>query len=602
MLFVGAVPLSHSFRLAGRQRGIATLVALSLLFLTTTGSALAQGRSQWVAGELLVGLRAGVSRARAEEVYGERGARLRQEYSRINVHVLEVPPALQDAIEHALSLLPEVQFVEKNRLLAPDFVPNDALYSNQWHLQKISAPLAWNISQGTLGVTIAILDSGVDATHPDLAAKLVPGYNFYDNNTNTTDVYGHGTMVAGVAAALSNNGTGVASVAWQNPLMPIRVTDLQGYASVSAIAQALTWAVDHEAKVLNLSFSGVAGSATIRNAAQYVVSKGGVVVAAAGNCGCTDSTAENPYVLSVSATDSNDTLASFSSRGSFVDLSAPGVSIYTTTRGGGYGPASGTSFSSPLTAGVVALIMSANPDLTPSEIETLLEATTDDLGTSGYDSLFGFGRVNAYEALATVVGVPPTPSDTTSPTASITSPTHGATVSGTITVSVSATDDVGVSQVALYRDGVLLATDTAAPFSFAWNTVQSSTGGHTLQAIARDAAGNSASSTPLSLTVNNTAGDSIAPTVALVSPANGSTLSTQTVKIKTSARDNVQVRKVEVYADGNRVDSANCSTASCTPTLSWNAKSASKGLHLLWARAYDATGNVAESSPVSVYK
>jgi subtilisin family serine protease len=125
--------------------------------------------------------------------------------------------------------------VEKNRLLAPDFVPNDSLYLSQWHLPKISAPLAWNLSQGAPGITIAILDSGVDATHPDLAAKLVPGYNFYDNNTNTADVYGHGTMVAGVAAALSNNGIGVASVAWQNLLMPIRVTDTQGYAVVPSL-------------------------------------------------------------------------------------------------------------------------------------------------------------------------------------------------------------------------------------------------------------------------------------------------------------------------------------------------------------------------------
>jgi subtilisin family serine protease len=602
MFSAGANHPLRRLRLAGLQGRAVTGVVLSLLLCTTTKSVFAQGRPQWVAGELLVGLRAGVSRTRAEEVYGKRGARLRREYSPINVHVLAVPAALQDAIEHARSLLPEIQFVKKNRWLAPDLTPNDSLYPNQWHLQKIAAPLAWNILQGTPGVTIAILDSGVDATHPDLAAKLVPGYNFYDNNTNTADVYGHGTMVAGVAAALSNNGIGVASVAWQNPLMPLRVTDTQGYASVSTIAQALIWAADHGAKVFNLSFSGVAGSATIRNAAQYAVSKGGIVVAAAGNCGCSDPTAENPYVLSVSATDSNDALASFSSRGPFVDLSAPGVSIYTTTRGGGYGPASGTSFSSPITAGVIALIMSANPNLTPNEIETFLEATTDDLGTAGYDSSFGFGRVNAHEALATVVGVPPAPSDTASPTATITSPNNGAIVSGSITVNVSATDDVGVSQVALYRDGILSATDTAAPFSFSWSTAQSSNGGHTLQAIARDAAGNSASSALLSLTVNNVVGDTTAPTVDIVSPANGITLPTQTVKVKTSARDNVQVRKVEVYADGNKVDSANCSTASCSPTLSWNTKSASKGLHLLWAKAYDATGNVAESSPVSVYK
>lgn len=117
----------------------------------------------------------------------------------------------------------------------------------------------------------------------------------------------------------------------------------------------------------------------------------------------------------------------------------------------------------------------------------------------------------------------------------------------------------------------------------------------------RDLAGNSTVSTLLSVTVNNVVGDTVAPTVAIVSPANGSTVS-QTVKIKTSAKDNVQVRKVEVYVDGSKVGSATCSSASCTPSFSWNAKSASKGLHMLWAKAYDATGNLAESSPVSVYR
>lgn len=277
-------------------------------------------------------------------------------------------------------------------------------------MPKISGPGAWDISQGLSSVIIAILDSGVDCAHPDLGAKCTAGWNFYNNNSDTSDVYGHGTKVAGSATALSNNATGVASVAWQNLLMPIRVTDTQGYGYVSAIAKGLTWAVDNGARVMNLSFGGVAGISTIASAAQYVVNHGGLVVAAAGNCGCFDSTAENPYMISVSATDSSDNLASFSSTGNYVDLSAPGVSIYTTTKGGSYGGVSGTSFSSPIIAGVAALVMSANAALTPTGVESVLEANADDLGAAGYDTSFGFGRVNAYKAVLAAVVVMCVPS------------------------------------------------------------------------------------------------------------------------------------------------------------------------------------------------
>ncbi|HUE38705.1 MAG TPA: S8 family serine peptidase, partial [Candidatus Binatia bacterium] len=244
---------------------------------------------------------------------------------------------------------------------------NDTNYWKEWHLQKINAPSAWDVSTGDAGVVIAILDSGIDSTHPDLAAKIVAGYNAYDNNSDTSDVGGHGTMVAGSAGAISNNGIGVASVAWQNPLMPIRVTDTQGNGYASTIAKGLTWAADHGARVMNISFSGIAASSTITSAAQYVVGKGGIVVAASGNCGCADPTPENAYIISVSATNTDDTLASFSSTGSYVDVAAPGVSIQTTVQGGGYSSVSGTSFASPITAGVLALMMSVNPALGPSD-------------------------------------------------------------------------------------------------------------------------------------------------------------------------------------------------------------------------------------------
>ena len=180
---------------------------------------------------------------------------------------------------------------------------------------------------------------------------------------------------------------------------------------------------------MNLSFEGVAGNATIRSAAEYALNHGALVVAASGNCGCVDATADNPFILSVSATDETGGVAYFSSTGPYVDLSAPGTNILTTAVGGLYFSDSGTSLASPVVAGVAALMFSANPALTPAVVTELLEATAFDAGGAGYDTGFGFGRVNAYAAVVAAASYQPPP-DTTPPTASITAPAAGATVSG----------------------------------------------------------------------------------------------------------------------------------------------------------------------------
>jgi len=192
--------------------------------------------------------------------------------------------------------------------------------------------------------------------------------------------------------------------------------------------------------------------------------------------------------------------------------------------------------------------------------------------------------------------------DPTLPSASITSPADGATVSGTISVDVSAADDVGVTQVNLYLDGALLATDTTESFSFTWDTTQSSNGTHTLQAVAYDAAGNSGTSATVSVTVNNTVSDdTIPPTVTLISPANGDIVS-KVVRIEVSASDNGQVQQVEVYVDGSLIGLADCAASSCSSTLNWNTnkRGVTGGVHTLWANAYDAAGNLGTSNLVTV--
>ena len=570
---------------------LTALMVLGIVLVAGQGLA-GQGQLAWVQDELLVGLRPGVSRTQAAAMYHLHGAQLVQELPQINVHRIRVPAAALSAVEQALARRPAVRFVDRNLIHPHTFVPNDPSYGNEWHLPKIAAPQAWDVTQGAAGIVIAILDSGVDPTHPDLAAKLVAGTNTYDGNTDTRDVYGHGTKVAGAAAATGNNGTGVAGVAMANKIMPIRVTDTAGYAYSSTLANGLTWAADHGAKVMNMSFGGVAGNSTIKSAAQYAQSKGALVVAAAGNCGCLDSTAENPYMISVSATDGNDNLASWSSYGPYVDLAAPGVSILTTSNGGGYGSVSGTSFASPITAGVIGLMMAAKPGLKPSDYETLLKQNADDKGAAGYESYYGWGRVNAARAVSAAAGYA-APPDTTPPAVSIAAPAPGSTVAGSVTVDVSASDSGGVTKVDLYLDGALFAADLSSPYSFYWDTTQAANSTHTLLAKATDAAGNVGASTTVSVTVNNVA-DTAPPTVTIASTSMTKTKLAVTV----NAQDDVGVVKVELYVDGRLK-----ATSTAPPvTFNVNTRNLAKGTHTLEAKAYDASGKVGVSPQTTFTK
>lgn len=568
----------------------ATLV-LCMVALMAGGVAQAQQPTQWVDDELLVGFRAGVGPASRHALYRGLGASFVEDIGKnAGVVRLRVPARSLEALMRSLERRPDVKFVEKNYVFEPALVPNDQQYASQWHLPRIRAPEGWDLTQGAPGTVIAILDSGVDATHPDLAGKLVAGYNTYSNSTNTADQFGHGTEVAGVAGALTNNGVGVAGVAGAAPVMPVRVTDNAGRATSASIANGIVWAADHGARVVNLSFNGIAGNMTIRTAAEYAYNHGTLVVAASGNCACVDPTADNPYILSVSATDETDSLASFSSTGAFVDLSAPGTNILTTARFGLYAADSGTSLASPVVAGVAALMFAAKPALTPALVTQLLEATAFDPGGNGYDQGFGHGRVDAFAAVSAAAGYVPPP-DTTVPTVVMAAPLDGATVAGTAVVDVSASDDVGVVKVDLYVDGVFFVTDTASPYSFAWDTSALANGSHTLHAVASDAAGNSASTTPVSVTVSNAPPDTTLPTVSIGAPAAGATVS-GTTTVSASASDNVGVTKVDLFIDG-----VFFATDTAAPySFAWNTTQSGDGSHTLQVVAADAAGNVASAA------
>lgn len=470
--------------------------------LLTAGTAQAQPPTRWVDGELMIGFRAGVGPAGRSAVYRDLGAAFIDDVGQsLRVVRVRVPAQALDARMRAIQRRPEVKFVEKNYFFDPTLSPDDPQYPSQWHLPGILAPNAWDTTQGAPGAVIAILDSGIDATHPELAGKLVSGYNTYTNTSTTADTTGHGTQVAGAAGALTDNGVGVAGVAGAAPIMPVKVTDSSGRATSASLANGIVWAADHGARVVNLSFSNVAGNTTISAAAEYAVNHGTLVVAAAGNCGCVDATPDNPYVLSVSATDESDAATSFSSTGPYVDLSAPGSNILTTDRYGLYTTVSGTSLASPIAAGVAGLMFAANPALTPAQATELLEGTAAD-GGAGYSQSIGYGRVDAAAAVAAATDYVPPP-DTTPPSVAITAPVDGDTLSGTAIVDLTASDDVGVVKVDLFVDDVYFVSDTTSPYSYALDTSALADGSHTLQAVASDAAGNTGSTTPIGVKVSN---------------------------------------------------------------------------------------------------
>jgi subtilisin family serine protease len=590
--------------LASSVSALALTVCVTVLFYLaplTRVTAAPSDPPEHAPDRLLVKPKAGARESSVHALFSKYGAKQKEIIHQLDLRVVTVKPEkLQQTMER-LRRSKHIEFVEPDWVLAPTAVPTDPYYGYEWHLPKINAPSAWDVTTGISAVTIAILDSGVDVSHPDLAPLMVPGWNYFDNNANITDVNGHGTAVAGTAAAAANNGTGIAGVAWNCRLMPLRVSDTNGYGNISAMASALTWAADHGARVANLSFSGVAKLPTVISAAQYFQAKGGVVTASAGNAGTFDPSPTNPYFLVVSATDANDVLASWSNTGSNIDLSAPGVNIMTTAEGGSYGSGSGTSFSAPIVAGAAALAISANPTLPGTQIQSILKQTADDLGSTGWDTSYGAGRLNVGNAVALAASSTPLPpTDGTAPVANITAPANSSTLSGTVTVNVTATDEVRVTSVDCYVNSTLLGTTTNAVAGFPWNTTAYANGSYTLQARAHDAAGNVGLSPLVNVSVWNVVAppaDTIAPTVVLTSPIEGATLG-RSVKVSVAAADNVGVTRVDLYTDGKLY----VSSTTATTVFTWNTSKLTKGTHTLRAWAYDAAGNVGSSALVSVKK
>lgn len=280
--------------------------------------------------------------------------------------------------------------------------PNDEFFqSHQWNLSHIKAERGWEITGGTEDIIIAVLDTGIDTAHQDLSDKLIEGYNAFDESSDVSDEHGHGTHVAGITGAITNNVTGIAGVSWYNPIMPVKVLNEKGEGSLFEIASGIHWATDHGAKVINLSLGDSESSTMLHDAIQYAYEHDVVLIAAAGN----DNVAQPmfpagyPEVFSVSAVNEQREKAAFSNYGEHIDVTAPGEHIPSTFPDNNYVFMSGTSMAAPHVAGLAGLIRSIRPELTNEEVMQLMRQTAEDIGPEGHDEFFGYGEINVTASL-----------------------------------------------------------------------------------------------------------------------------------------------------------------------------------------------------------
>ncbi|BCJ41847.1 hypothetical protein GCM10010168_75350 [Actinoplanes ianthinogenes] len=324
---------------------------------------------------------------------------------------------------------------------------SDLYRSRQWDLGTMRAVDAWQTSTGA-GVTVAVVDTGVDATNVDLSGKVLTGWDATtDKAGGNIDPNGHGTHVAGTIGAVTGNTIGVSSVAPDVKILPVRVLGANGSGYMSDAAEGIVWAADNGAQVINMSLGAGTKVTAVSNAIAYARGKGVTVIAAAGNERAQGSPISYPAadtgVIAVAATDSSDGVAPYSNAGSYVDVAAPGsaiLSTYPAALGNSYGTMSGTSMASPHVAGLAALLKAAKPSLTPDQIEKAIETSAVDLGSAGKDNDFGYGRVDAVAALAAVATpatAPTTSSPAPSPSVSV-APSTPASSSPSVTPSKSA--------------------------------------------------------------------------------------------------------------------------------------------------------------------
>ncbi|MCF6093388.1 S8 family serine peptidase [Microaerobacter geothermalis] len=298
---------------------------------------------------------------------------------------------------------PQVGYIQSNGKVHVFAMPNDPEAVKQNYLNQIKAVEGWDQQNKSPDVTVAVVDTGVDLRHPDLIPNLVAGINLLEANAPPQDDNGHGTHVAGIVAAVGNNGVGVTGVSWKAKIMPIKALDKNGEGDEFLVGEGIKQAVNNGANIVLLSLGDPIYSPYMEEAVRYAEEEGVLVISATGNKGDrVEYPAAFPKVLSVGAVDTRDRVTPYSNYGPELDVVAPGKNIYTTVLGGKYGyAADGTSMAAPQVAGMAALLWAQNPKWTPAQIRQQIMSTTDDLDKPGWDMKSGYGRINITKALTT---------------------------------------------------------------------------------------------------------------------------------------------------------------------------------------------------------
>ncbi|WP_458205538.1 S8 family serine peptidase [Haladaptatus sp. NG-SE-30] len=363
--------------------------------------------------EVLVGVSAGkgdIQQTVAQYVPGD--AEIVHKNETLRYVAVKFPSAAGDrARENFISAVTKkdgIKYAEKNATYTTQLTPNDPKFDQQYAPQQVGSDQAWDTTLGDSSVTIAVVDTGAQYDHPDLAGnyKSDPGYDFVDSDSDPypdvpQDEY-HGTHVSGCAAAVVDNGTGVAGQG-NSSLINGRALDENGSGSTSDIADAVEWATDQGADIINMSLGGGGYTSTMKNGVSYAQNNGVLTICAAGNDGTSSVSYPAAYseCMAISAVDDNENLASFSNYGSEIELAAPGVNVLSTTTEtrGSYEELSGTSMATPVTSGVAGLTLAQWSSLTNSELRNHLKNTAEDIGLSSDQQ--GSGQVNAYTAVTT---------------------------------------------------------------------------------------------------------------------------------------------------------------------------------------------------------
>ena len=480
-----------------------------------------------------------------------------------------------DAAE-ALAGDPGVAYVEKTPIAKIMLTPDDPFQSQQWGNRVVGAPAAWDVTTGSADVTVAVLDTGVNPVS-ELAGRVLPGYDFINDDADPADDHGHGTAAASVIAATGDNGAGFAGLCWTCRILPVKVMDAKGAGGHGDIARGITYAVDHGADVINLSLGGPESSQILADAVAYAAARGVVVVASAGNDGVDTPNypAAYPSAIAVAGSTETDARADWSNHGpSWVDVAAPGTNA-AQSKDGSYVWFSGTSSAGPVVAGVAALARSADPASTAAQVRAAIEATADPVGYVAKGRVDAAGTVRAVWAARAVPAA-----DVTAPTVAWTSPAvSGTPRRGRITVTATATDASGVAKVELLRAGKVVGADTVAPWSLTFDSTGLN-GTHTLTLRATDRAGNTRTANRALLV------DNAAPAISKVTVT---VVRKRGVTITPAVRDNLGVQQVKAVIT-NGTKKVTVTSAKSPWKLQWTAARA--GTYPVAVTVTDRAGNV----------